>query len=95
MTSLLIAREGGPPPERLTAPQRAKWAAHFERYPPLPVAVGKAAALVLRALGVKEESIAKALPWAVIPTIDQPEKTVAPAAKMTAAQTADILKGSR
>ena len=69
-TSLLIAREGGPPPSELTAPERAAWAAHFQRYPPVVVAVGRLHTQIATVAGVKLDLATAAVPWSVLPELD-------------------------
>ena len=69
-TSLLIAREGGPPPSELTAPERAAWAAHFQRYPPVVVAVGRLHTQLATVAGVKLDLATAAAPWSVLPGLD-------------------------
>ena len=60
----MIAREWGRHPEQITAPERAAWARHFVRYPPLLVVLGQLLRALMRFSGVKPAVVEKAVPYA-------------------------------
>ena len=51
------------------------WADHFDRYPPLVVALGQISALLAtRMFALKKHEIAQKIPWSKLPVLVEKEK---------------------